>query len=93
MSGFLANFYLPHVSRQSANNKSDNEMKSGTVYRFPGIYLTTEKTSPRRPSDEDCVISHSLKWGPLPPNDVGSHNSSGREKEGKKERMGKRSYP
>ena len=42
----LANGHLPRVSRQSyllANDKGDNEMILGAVYRSPGIYLTAEE--------------------------------------------------
>jgi hypothetical protein len=54
--------------------------------------LATEKnseTSARRLSDEACDNYHLLKWVPLPLMTlVGSHSSSGREKEGKKEIRG-----
>ena len=36
---FQANDHLPRVSRQSANDKSDNEVKPGAANRYPGIYL------------------------------------------------------
>ena len=35
--------YLPRVSRQSANYKSDDEMIPGTVHRSPGIYRMAEE--------------------------------------------------
>jgi hypothetical protein len=40
LSKFVTNDQLPRVSPQlplSANEKGDNEMKPGTVYRSPGI--------------------------------------------------------
>ena len=70
------------------NDKGDNEMILGAVHRSPGICLTAEENPARRPSDEGAVsISHRLKWGPFPPNEVGRiAQHSGREKEGNKER-------
>ena len=41
--GFIAKGHLPQVLRQSclsANDKSYNDMISGDVNRYPGIYLT-----------------------------------------------------
>ena len=35
--------HLPRVSRQSANDKGDTEMISGSMYRSPGICLTAEE--------------------------------------------------
>ena len=37
------------------------------VHRSPGIYLTAEENT-AKPQLED---RHRLKWGPLPPNEVG----------------------
>ena len=66
---------LARVSRRSANDKGDNEVKPGAVHRSPGICLTAEenpwKASARRPSDEGCATSHSLKWDTLFPHEVG----------------------
>ena len=45
-------------------------MKPGAVHRFSGIYLTAEK-NPERPFDQAYATRHCLKWGPLPPNNVG----------------------
>ena len=45
--------------------------------------LQLKNTSTKRPSDEGCVTSHSLKWGPLPPNEVGRITQHIREGEGK----------
>ena len=42
LSAFLANGHLPRVSRQSANDKSDNEVIPGAMHRSSGIYLTAE---------------------------------------------------
>ena len=47
----------------------------------------TPETSARRPSDEDCAISHRLKWNPLPPNDVCRIAQHIRKGEDKKERV------
>ena len=76
-----------------ANDKDDYEMIPGTVHRSPGIYLTAEK-NPGNHSYETvrlrgCATSHRLKWDPfLQMRLIGSHSTSGREKEGKKERNG-----
>ena len=56
-------------------------MKPGAVHRSYGRGKL-RKTSARRSSDEVYVTSHFLKWGSLPPDEVGR-----REKEGKKERI------
>jgi hypothetical protein len=32
----------------------------------------TAEESPGNPQLRDCAISYRLKWGPLPPNEVGS---------------------
>ena len=54
LTGFLANYHLPFVSRQSdgqsenfhyycnANDKDNDEMLPGAVHRSLGIYLTTQ---------------------------------------------------
>ena len=82
---------MQRVSRQSANDKGDNEVKSGAVHRSPGICLTAEenpeKTSARRRSDELCKTIYRLNWSPLPPNrSIGSHITSEREKRKKKKK-------
>ena len=42
-----------------------------------------------RPSNEGYATSQRLRWNPLPQKEsVGSHSTSGREKEGKKKRKG-----
>ena len=45
---------LARVSRQSANDKSD-EMIPGAVYRPPDIYFTVEK-NPGIPQLRDCLM-------------------------------------
>ena len=63
------------MSRQSrllVNGKGDDEMIPGAVHRS-GIYLTGEEnpgTYQLETVDEGCAISHRLKWGPFPPNEV-----------------------
>ena len=67
-------------------------MKPGDVHRSSGIYLKTEQeTSASKQSDEGCVTTLSLKWGPLPPNDVGMIVECVRVGEERKERE-KESY-
>ena len=63
----------------------------GVVHRSPGICLQLRKpqnTSARRPSDEGAVrpviASNGVNF--LQMRSVGSHSTSGREKEGNKER-------
>ena len=57
------------------------------MHRYPGIYLIAEETSARR-VDERCETSNHLKWGHLPPNEVGKIAQYARKKAGKKEMMG-----
>ena len=45
----------------------------------------TSETSARRTLNEGCAISHHLKWGPSPANDVGGIAQHIREVEGTKE--------
>ena len=40
------------------------------MYRSPGIFLPAEDLG-RTSSHEGCATSHWLKWGPLPPNELG----------------------
>ena len=95
LSGFPAKCHLPRVSVTSvANEKSDNEMIPGAVHRssdFPYGWGNPRKTSGRTPSDEGAmrpVIA--LNGVPfLLIRSVVSHSTSGREKEGKKERTWK----
>ena len=95
LSRFLAKARLPRVSRHSrsvVNNKGDNEMIPEAVHRSPGICLTAEENprKPRKPSDEGAVRPVISSNGVLffQMRSVGSHSTSGREKEGNKERMG-----
>ena len=68
------------------------EMIPGAVHGSPGICLTTEENpgkSQLGDVDEGCATSHHLKWGPyFQMTSIGSHSTSGAEKEGKKERTG-----
>ena len=70
LSGFLAKVYFSQVSRQSPNDKIDNEIILGTMYRSSGIYLTVEENLSQETVDEGCATNHRFKWGPLPPNEV-----------------------
>ena len=53
-------------SCQSANDKGDNEVKSGAVHRYPDIYLTkSRKTSARRQSMKavrPIITSNGINW-------------------------------
>ena len=67
-------------------------MIPGSVHRSPGICLIAEENlSYRRPYDEGAVrpIITSNGVAFLKMKLVGSHSTSGREKEGKKERTGR----
>ena len=63
LSGFIVNAICPecHISRLMIR------VIMGNLLAFT---LRLRKTSARRQSDEVCVISHHLKWGPLPSNKV-----------------------
>ena len=63
----------------------------GAVHRSPGIYFTAEE-NPGKPQlgetvDEGSANSHILKWGPLPPNEVGRIAQHVKKGEGGKEGM------
>ena len=61
--------------------------------RSLSIYETAKEspgTSVMRPSDKECATSHSLKWIAFLLKDV--NRTSGREKKGKKQRMGRDLY-
>ena len=80
------------LSPSVANDKSDNEMISGAVHRYPGICLTAE-ANPGNPQLGDSLMkglcdqsSPQMGSPSLQMSLVGSHSTSGREKEGKKER-------
>ena len=76
-----------------ATDKGDNEIIPGAEHRSPGICLMAEK-NPRKPQLEDRLIKglcdqSSPQMGSLSTmRSVGSHSTSGRGKEGKKEGMG-----
>ena len=67
-----------------ANDKRDNEMILGAVHRFS---LQSRKISARKQSDEGAVrpviASNGVPFLQMRP--VGSHSTSGREKEGNKD--------
>ena len=93
LSEFKANGYLPRVSRQSrlsANDKDDYEMIPGSVHRSTGIYLTAEKNPGKshlgRPSVRPVMASNGVLH--LQMTSLGSYNTYGKGREGKKERMG-----
>ena len=65
LPGFVASDHLPRVSRQSANEKDDNEIMCGDLLTFT---LQLRKTLTRRPSMK-TVQSIIAPNGPLPPND------------------------
>jgi hypothetical protein len=71
-----------------ANDKSDNEMILGAVHRSPGICLTAVE-KPRKPQLGDHVMKGLCDQSSPQMRSVGLHRTSGREKEGKQERMGK----
>ena len=72
-----------------ANDKSDNETILGAVHRSPGI-CSQGKPQKTRPSDEGnarpVIASNGVPF--LQMRSVGSHSTSGREKEGNKEMTG-----
>ena len=71
LSGSLANSHLPQESRLSANDKSNKEMKPRAVHR-PVITTAEKNYGKSRPALQSYrATSHCLKWGPLPPNEVG----------------------
>ena len=89
MFEFLAVGHLPRVSSLSTNDKGDNEMIPGAVHRSPTLQLRKlRKISTRRPPDEGSVrpviASNGVPF--LQMRAVGSHSTSGREKEGIKKR-------
>ena len=97
MSGFLANDHLPLVLRLSANDKGENGIILQTiiiqeaVHKSLAIYLTAEeklrKILARRSLIKGCATSQRLKWDTyFQIRSVGSHSTSGREKEGKRAR-------
>ena len=77
------------MARQSANYKGDNEMVPRVLLKSPGIYLTAEE-DPGKPQLEHRLMKavRAVKWGPLPPNDVGRITQHARRGDGWKERTG-----
>ena len=96
LSGFLAKGHLPLVSRQSRRSLMISVIMKWSwgcaqiSWHLPYSWGKPQKTSTRRPSDEGAVrpviASNGLPF--LQMRSVGSHSTSGREKEGKKERVG-----
>ena len=77
----------------STDDKGDNEMKPEAANRSPGIYLTGEeksrKTSAWRPSMKTVDLFIASNGDSCPQmSSVGSHSSSGRQKQGKEEMTG-----
>ena len=76
-----------------ANDKGDNEMILGAVHRSPAICLTAKET-PRKPQlgpNAEGAVRPVIALNGVPflqMRSVGSHSTSGKEKEGKRERMG-----
>jgi hypothetical protein len=76
-----------------ANDKGDIKMILGAVHRSPGICFTAEE-NPRKPQLGNrlmkglCDQSLPQMGSLLQMRTVGLHSTSGREKEGNKERMG-----
>ena len=70
--------------------KGDNEIIPGAVHRSLGIYLIADET-PRKPQLGDRLMKGLCASNGVPflqMRSVGSHSTSGREKEGIKERTG-----
>ena len=70
-----------------ANDKDDNEMTLGAVHRSPGICLTVEE-NPRKPQLGERLMKGLCDQSSPQMRSVGSHSTSGGEKEGIKERPG-----
>ena len=78
------------VSHVVTNDKGGNEMILGAVHRSPGIFLTAEE-NPRKPLPDEGAVRPVIASNGVPfiqIKSVGSHSTSGREKEGNKERTG-----
>ena len=86
---------MNHIAPSVASVMSvANEMILGAVHRFPDICLLAEE-SPRKPQLGDRLMKGVMRpvivsnWVPfLQMRSLGSHSTSGREKEGNKERTG-----
>ena len=83
LSGFLAKDHLLSVASVTsvANDKNDNEMVLGAVYSL--LYSRKPQLGAVRP----VIASNGVPFPQM--RSVGSHSSSGRKKEGIKERTGK----
>ena len=70
-----------------ANDKGDNEMIPEWMLCTDLLEFTLHlrKTSARRPSDVGCATSHCLKWGHVPPKEVGRIAQHVAEEAGRKE--------
>jgi hypothetical protein len=92
LSGFLTKGHLPRVSCQSRRSLMiwvTMQWSWGLCTELLAFALQLRNT-PRKPQLGDvwwggCATSHRLKWGPFPPNEF---STSGREKEGNKDRTG-----
>ena len=58
------------MSRLSANDRGNNDIKLRAVHRYPGSYLMVDEIPRNLSSYEGCATIHRLKWDPLPPNDI-----------------------
>ena len=93
LSGLLANGHLVQMSGQLRlldNGMGKNEMIQGTLHKSPGIYFTAElklaKPQLGNRLINDVRLVFASDWVPyLQMTSVGSHNMSGRKKEGMKE--------
>ena len=88
---FLGKRHLLRVSQQSrlaANDKGNNEMIPGDVHRYTGIFIEENSGKPQLGDSPvkavEPFISNGVPY--LQMRSVGSHSTSGREKEGTKER-------
>ena len=92
--GLLAKEHLPRVSshsRLSVNDMDDNEMIPGAVHRAPGIQLRLRKVPEICSQETVCrrlqlvIASNGVAY--VQTRSVGTHITSGREKEGNEERI------
>ena len=87
LSRFLAKGHLPRVSRQlllSTNGNGDSEIIPGAIQRSQDIFVTAEENS-GKPQLGDRRWRLCLKWGALPPNEVGRIVQHVRKGEGKED--------
>ena len=93
LSGFLVNGHSPerhvnHVCRPVIGVIMRWTGDCAQIWHLPYGWRKSLKTSARRPSDSSYPTIHRLKWGSLPPNEVGriaQHVSKG---EGRKGQVG-----